>query len=74
MAWVNYCSRGQVSKPPGGIIENYHELEVSIEWQSKTKPFARCILHAVYRCGVLADFGWSIWEVSILSNLAVPLA
>ncbi|CAB1103584.1 unnamed protein product [Ectocarpus sp. CCAP 1310/34] len=27
MAWVNYCSRGQVSKPPGGIIENYHEIE-----------------------------------------------
>ncbi|CAM9566078.1 unnamed protein product [Ectocarpus fasciculatus] len=34
MPWVNYCSRGQVSKPPGGIIENYHELEVSFDYGS----------------------------------------
>lgn len=28
MAWVNYCSHGQLSKPQGGVIDNYQELEV----------------------------------------------
>eukprot|EP00903_Cladosiphon_okamuranus_P013281 g12381.t1 len=27
MPWVNYCSHGQLSKPPGGVIDNYQELE-----------------------------------------------
>ncbi|CAM9524026.1 unnamed protein product [Laminaria digitata] len=28
MPWVNYCSSGQLSKSPGGITENYLQLEV----------------------------------------------
>ncbi|CAM9267501.1 unnamed protein product [Laminaria digitata] len=27
MPWVNYCSSGQLSKSPGGITENYLQLE-----------------------------------------------
>lgn len=29
MPWVNYCSSGQRSKPPGGVLENFLEVEVS---------------------------------------------
>lgn len=29
MPWVNYCSYGQLSKPPGGVLENFLQIEVS---------------------------------------------
>lgn len=29
MPWVNYCSVGKVSKQPGGVIENFPDVEVS---------------------------------------------
>lgn len=56
MAWVNYCSRGQVSKPPGGILENYHELEVSFDYRSRQQNRLRAA-YFTRSTGVLANFG-----------------
>lgn len=28
--WVNYCSYGQLTKPPGGVLENFLQFEVRV--------------------------------------------
>lgn len=49
LAWVNYCSHGQLSKSTGGVVDNFLQLEVSLTATrlSNTRSQGSAILLAI---------------------------